>query len=1648
MYSHLTYAQVNEKANQVGRMLRDWGIANNDIVGLIMKSSIEMYLAILGILKAGGAYLPLSHKYPMERIHYAINDCNCKIVMTNIEDFNLDYPRAKLIRMNDPIISNYERTNLSHIGEKKDTAYVIYTSGTTGMPKGVLIDQENIINTLLFRKKLHDLSVDDVILQLNTYVFDGFVATFFTPLIAGAQIVAIEEENITDIEMLKEAIQKNRVTHFASIPMLYKEMIDNISSTEFDSVKSVVLAGDKVQQDIICRSQRKFTNTEIIIEYGVSECSVLSTYLKCGSQIEDKFFIGRPIDNHQVYVLNQDELLMPIGTIGELCISGIGVSNKGYLNSQGTKERKFIKHPFLENQILYKTGDTVRWLENGVLEYIGRKDNQVKIRGFRIELSEIEKQLMKHPAMQNVIVVTKKMGDSRSGQNSEDFICAYYVSKGDVKDVDENEIRQFLKGKIPEYMIPTFFQGIEQVPLTTNNKIDYEKLPPIDFHKQAEREILETETEKKLAAIWESILNIDSNIIRKNTTFFELGGHSLNIMKLLSRVNKEFGVKITVTEIYNNNEFRQICEMIEGKNKDEVIPITSLGQKEYYHVSSAQKRMYFLQELDRSGQAYLISSIKKLEYHVDVKRLEDTFRKIVGAHEVLRTSFHNRDGEIMQKIHRTDEVDFRVHIIDGVGEKREQIPKINRCFDLSKPVLLSVDLVRCSEELYYMIINIHHIIADGFSVKLLLDEFITLYQGGDIQEENLTYKDYAQWQNNVKGTLIGEREYWKEKLKGEIPLLNLPTDNPRPNSKSFNGDVVKFSIEKKNLTALKKISNQCNISMFVVILAVYNVFLAKVTGDEDIIVGIPTLGRNMPEIQNMIGMFANTLPMKNHVDAKQTFLEFLNTVKENSANDLDNEQYQYEDIINELNIERKINRNPLFDTMLNFEDIDMPVIEIDGMRVTDCEYARDTSKFDLTLNCINPQNKMTFEFEYDTQLFKKETIYRYIDYLKNIIDEVCVNVNRPIREIQMLSRGELNFLLKEYNATAFSYPHEKTVMDLFEEQVAAHPDALALKMEDEDLTYLDLSKQANALGNKLIAAGVEKGDVIGIMLHRSFELIISILATLKVGAVYIPIGSEYDSRKITHILENSKAKGLILSQKENLANEIRERKIEFVLDIDIFLKNEVGEYEQICENRGKPVDSAYIIYTSGSTGIPKGVEITNRNLMNYLYWAARNYLDEEVRNFPLFTSVSFDLTVTSIFTPLITGNTVVIYDDINIIETLKKIVKDESIQIIKLTPSHLEFLTGIECDGSAIKRIIVGGENLTVKLAQKTYECFGGNVDIINEYGPTEATVGCMIYHYSPQKDAGQLSVPIGKPAANMQVYLLDKNQNILPKGIKGEIYLSGDSIAKGYSNDEKQTTEKFVKNPFVVDTVMYKTGDTALMNQNGDIIFIGRNDRQIKHNGYRIELSEIEHAILTCPGVQNAKAIVIEVGRTKKLILSVLADDCTVTEEMLNDYMKSKLPHYMRVDRIVLEKEMPYRESGKVDVNYLREKYEHIYGMEEQKGGTTSRTDEEKILRLWQKVLDKEEIGFHENFFEAGGDSLRALKMKSMLEEAYGTEINVTVIFEYPTIRLMSQYFNELQHGSGREDEREEDEREDEISLMIQNLGKLVGDEYAEEDE
>ena len=1182
--------------------------------------------------------------------------------------------------------------------------------------------------------------------------------------------------------------------------------------------------------------------------------------------------------------------------------------------------------------------------------------------------------------------------------------------------------------------------------------------------------------EQNIAQIWEQLFGFQQVGIQDD--FFELGGDSLKAVTSISKMHREFNVMLSLVEFFKLRTVEELARYIVGMKKVKYQPIEPAEQKEYYKLSSAQKRLYILQQMQENSIAYNESQVVFQEMAVDIGTLEKTFKTLIQRHESLRTSFLLVGGEPVQKVH--EEVEFEIQLYDIPGGEAEfkvegAVSSFIRPFDLSQPPLLRVGLIKLPHtptalrghpsqkgkgtgDRYLLMVDLHHIITDGNSNQLLIQEFREVYRGDGLPGLPIQYKDYSEWLNNEEEHLVRkkQREYWIKLFAGEVPTLNLPTDYIRPTEQSNEGKNLRFEMGKEETTALNTLLPGEDATLYIKLLAVFYIFLYKLTGQEDIVVGTPTAGRRRPELENIIGMFVNTLPMRNYPGGDKTCREFLKEVRDTTLQAFENQEYPFEELIETLNLERDMSRNPLFDAAFTLQNTPSGKLAPNPYK-----YENRIAKFDLTLHSFESGDRLFFAIEYCVKLFDEKTIQRFSGYIKRIISSITQDPMQKLGEIEIIPPEEKNWVLHELNHTDVRYPSDKTLHQLFAQQVEQVPDHIALVGPTETkyrtymtnrtyisyISYRELNGKADQLAYLLIERGVRSDIIVGLLLERSLEVIIAILGILKAGGAYLPIDPEYPPERIDYMLKDSEAKVLVTTP--SIPGKLEKL---LIVNCQLLMVNEIPPDRRSLNNPPKEainhlqleqVSLAYVLYTSGSTGKPKGVILEHRSVVNYTWWAAKRYVKDEKVNFPFYTSIAFDLSVTSLFVPLITGNSIIVYrneEGETSIDALERIIRDERIGVVKLTPAHLRIVKEMQLETtSRIKRFILGGENLESRLVDEIHKKFDGKLEIYNEYGPTEATVGCMIHLFDPGKDR-RPSVPIGVPADNLRIFILDKFLKPASSGVTGELCISGPQLARGYLNQPELTCEKFkiinyklkIKNKRgdlradlnafgngeTHDLLLraksqeprakfYRTGDLARRLPSGDLEYLGRIDQQVKIRGHRIELGEIEFQLLKHPNVKETLMIVKEDKNGDKYLCSyiVSVENGTFNASELRKYLSGKLPDYMIPLYFISLAKFPLTPNGKIDHKTLP-----APGIIQEDYIAPQDEVEKKLVEIWSEVLGIEEkkISTDKNFFELGGHSLKAAVVISAISGKLGPRVPLIEIFRAPTIRQLGQYIKD----------------------------------------
>jgi len=1599
----LTYAELNGRANRLARTLQNAGVRSDQLVGIMAERSLEMIVGLLAIMKAGGAYVPIDPEYPQERIRYMLEDSGAQTLLLQDHLRERVTYEGTIVDMNSEHNYHDDETELTSVSDSSNLAYVIYTSGTTGNPKGVMIEHRSAVNALLWRIRTYGLSSSDRILQLFSFSFDGFVMSAFCSLLSGAGLFLLKEEDAKDPLALHGAISQSGITHFICVPNLYGALLNVMQAESVSTLRTVTLAGESVSSALVARSKEQLPDVKLFNEYGPTENSVVAT-CAIGLEKDQPITIGTPISNASVLILNTSGELQPLHVPGELCIAGEGLA-RGYLNRPELTEEKFAAHPFVPGERIYHTGDSARWLPNGTIEYLGRIDHQVKIRGFRIELGEIESSLKKVAGVREVIV------DARPDGNGQHMLCAYMVADAELT---VTELREALSSNLPDYMIPSHFVQMEQLPLTPSGKLDRKSLPDPQANMAIGTEYIAPRTplEERLAQIWQESLGVERVGIKDN--FFALGGHSLRAATLASKLHKELNVNVPLRDLFRNPTIEELALLMDGMEQQEFSAIERVKESEYYSVSSAQKRLYVLQQLEGAEQSYNMPGAMLLEGLLDRERLEASFRKLIARHETLRTGFELMDGEPVQKVYQ--DVSFAIEYMQtSEAEAAQKAREFIRAFDLMTPPLLRVGLIEMAPDRHVLLYDMHHIISDGASMGVVVEEFARLYGGEELPPLRIQYKDFAAWQQSEAQQKRSKQQetYWLQTFGGELPVLELPTDYARPAIQSYEGETYEFTVDSDISTALQRLAADSGTTLYMVLLAAYTVLLHKYTGQEDIVVGTTNAGRMHDDLQPLIGMFVNTLAIRNYPAGESTFRAYLEQVKEQALAAFEHQEYPFEELVEKLHVTRDMSRNPLFDTMFSLQNMENKDFELPGLQLKPYGFEHQISKFDLSLDVAEGADGLACSLEYASSLYRQDTIVRMADHYRQLLHSIAQSPEAQISVLGMLTPGEQEQIRFKFNHDPSEMEQKHTVHQLFEEQAALTPERTAVVHENEQLSYRELNERANRLARTLRQHGVQPEQLVGILADRSLDMIVGIMAILKAGGAYVPIDPKYPEERIRYMLEDSKANVLVTqSHLQSLSS----------FDGTWVLLDEESSYAEDAANLvsiTEPQHLAYVIYTSGTTGQPKGAMIEHRQLtVMAKAWEREYRLREESIRWMQWASFSFDVFSGDLIRALLHGGELVLCPEharANPAE-IYELIRKHRLHMFDCTPSIviplMEYVYENKLDISSLKLVAVGSDYCPPDEFQKMLDRFGSQFRIINSYGVTETCIDAS--YYEPTTPTVPRALPIGKPLPGVTMYIMDGQRSLLPVGVIGELYIGGPCVGRGYWNRLEMTSEKFVADPFLQDHRMYRTGDLARWMPDGNIEYLGRIDHQVKIRGYRIEIGEVESKLLKVETVRESVVVARQDPNGTKALCAYFVADRKLTVSELRSALADELPAYMIPSYFVQLDRLPLTPNGKVDRKALPapEAGAHT-GIEY----VAPRTEEELALaNVWQTVLGIERVGVLDHFFELGGDSIKSIQVASRLQQA-GYKLEIRDLFKYPTIAQLGSH---LQRASKVADQGE----------------------------
>ncbi len=1598
----LTYMELNEKSNKLARTLRYKGIKPNSIVGIMVDSSVELIIGILAILKAGGAYLPIDSNYPNERIEYILKDSGCEFLLSSEKLISsIDFTGEVLDLFNKNLASECS-SNLENITKSSDLVYVIYTSGTTGNAKGVMVKHYGLVNYCTSIIEKASLTWKDETALLSSYAFDLGYTTLFTSLIAGIKLYIVPEEKYKDPNELVRLLKKG-ITYIKITPSLFN-MITSLNDEDIvfkdSKLRLIILGGESINTKDINRfiSLNGKDKIEIMNHYGPTETTIGCVSTLINLDEVDKFnnIIGKPLNNIRAYIIDKYDNILGIGMQGELCIGGDCLA-EGYLNRPELNKEKFVESKYLLGELVYKTGDLARWLPNGNIEFRGRIDNQVKIRGFRIELGEIENRLLMNSHIKEAFVIV------RENKDKENYICAYVVSD---KNINSLNLKNYLKKSLPNYMIPTYFVQLNNIPIIGNGKVDKRALPEPNLNDNLNEYVApRTKIEEVLANIWSEILSLDK--VGINDNFFEIGGHSLKATVLISRIHKELNREIPLKELFKSPTIKALSEFIENNKEKTYLQINKVKEKSYYETSSAQKRMYMLQQFDKTTTAYNMPEVFELIGNIHKDKIEEIFKLVVARHEALRTYFETVDGEIVQRIAKED--CFRIENKKCDEDIELSISSFIRPFNLKEFPLFRVEILENNDKTY-LLIDIHHIISDGISRSILIKEFIALYNGEKLSSSNLQYKDFVEWQNNLLSSeeIKKQEEYWLNRFNDEIPVLNLPYDYERPAMQTFEGDNLEFTIDEKVTTQLKKLAKETETTIHMILLSAFNILLSKYSGQDDIVVGIPVAGRVHADLQNIMGLFVNTLALRNKPKGDKIYIDFLKEVKENSIKAYENQSYQLEALVEKLNVVRDMSRNPLFDVMFNMGDVGISdEFKLGKGLLKKHDTLNKISKVDLTLNAVEENKSLKFNISYCSRIFNKETIKRLSNHYVRTLYKIIDNDYIRLGEIELLTENERYQMVDEYNNTDIYYINNNILKDLVEKQVEKTPKNIAVIFKNKKMTYKELNDRSNQLARRLKEKGVGPNSMVGVMIERSLDMIVSIVGVLKAGGAYLPIEPSYPEDRIRFILENSNSNILITQSKyKNISN------LEFQI-IDIEDKSIYLLDNNNLQTINSPKDLAYTIYTSGSTGNPKGVMITHEAVANTIEDINSKFNVNEKDKIIGLSSICFDLSVYDIFGALSTGATLVQISDQRDVKEIIDVIKNQQITIWNSVPAIMDMLLENvmeEFSNKSLRLVLLSGDWISLKLPEKIKAVFS-EAKIISLGGATEASIWSIYYPIEEVKKEWS-SIPYGMPLANQKFYILDKEKYLATYGVPGELYIGGLGLAKGYMNDLEKT-----KNSFIIHDefgLLYRTGDWGRFHKDGYIEFLGRKDHQIKIRGFRVELGEIENRLLQHEYIKEVAIVVKESKVNKKYICAYIVSDKDIKKMNFKTYLNESLPDYMIPSYFIQLDRMPLTPNGKIDRRSFPDPNsdDTLHEYEAPRDQV-----EEMLEKIWGDVLGIQKIGINNNFFELGGNSIDAIKVISKINNKFNVLLEIREFYAEPTISSLGIKILQLINGVSLEE-------------------------------
>jgi amino acid adenylation domain-containing protein len=1636
-----SYEELSRSARVIARTLVKLGLRPGQTVVVCGEKSFGLIAGMLATGLSGGVLFTLDRRLPESRQQVMFDIAGVKYILYagspraqdawmfergGVDILTLEKQSGSLMAHNGRTIGQenletFESAMLSSVPAAA-AAYIFFTSGTTGVPKAVLGSHKGLSHFITWQREEFGVGPGDKVAQLTGLSFDVVLRDIFLPLTSGATLCLPEDEDEAISGQVLGWLERERVSVLHTVPSLAESWLRSpLCEPRVTSLRILFFAGEPLASQLVA-AWREATSSrcQIVNLYGPTETTLAKCFyrvpLDCPAGPQP---VGKPIPQTQVLIFRDGHRLCGVGEIGEVVIR-TPFRSLGYVNGAQADRRRFVKNPYrdAEQDLLYHTGDLGRYQSDGSIQLLGRIDDQFKIRGHRIEPAEIEYLLREHPAIASAVVVARTW-------TGEDKRLVAYVTFNDDSRPSLTELRSYLRRRLPEYMMPAVIMPLPALPLTPNGKIDRERLPePEEQPAEEGDEQPRDEIEGLLAGIWSEVLGL--KLVGRNQNFFDLGGHSLMATQVVSRVREIFHVDLPVRTLFSAPTISGMAEAVaavraahdRGSQRPQ---LRRVARGPLLPLSFAQQCLWFIDQLEPGSAAYVIPAAVTLSGELNQEALRAALSAIARRHETLRTRFVSTDGTPMQIIDAEPNFEFRFEDLSGEAHAGEAAAhallrqETRRSFDLSREHLFRALLIRLSATEHILLMTVHHIVSDAWSMGVLLKGFKAFYQSycegssAALPELPVQYADYAAWQRDyLRGeTLERQLSYWRKQLKGAEPL-ELPADHPRPPVQTYRGAVEPFTLPSSLVGDIRHLGRREGCTLFMTLLAAFQILLSKYSGQRDVLVGTPIAGRIHPDLEGLIGFFVNTLVLRTEMHRDSTLLEILRRVREAALAAFAHQEVPFEKLIEDLQPARDASRSPLFQVMFIFQHSSRKEEEFGGLRIKPLEVASATAKFDLTLTVLGDSEELNCVIEYNTDLFERERILRLIRHFKVVLEAMAVNPDQRFSTLGIIASDEREKVLRLWNSTEVDYTGEQNVARLFELQAEKTPDRVAFIDGERRLSYGELNRRANRLAHRLSQRDLREESTAAVCVRRSMDMMVALLAVVKAGGVYVPIDPELPSERMAMMLSDSKA-GFILTE-HSLSGRVSGLKAEVIcLDSDW---HEIETYDSSNLPHGPGGDAAlYLIYTSGSTGRPKGVVGTQGATINRFRWMWDAFPFEAGEVCSLKTSLSFVDSVWECFGPLLAGVPAVMIPEsiVSDTEALVSRLKQERVTRIVLVPSLLESIVENYSNlGELVPDLrfwVCSGEALSSQLAKSFHAAVPGGL-LVNLYGCSEVA-GDVTYH-AAERTASIRPVPIGRPVANTQIYILDEQMNPCGVGLPGQVYVGGAHLARGYWERPGETADRFVPNPFATGAGqrLYRTGDLGRYASNGEIEYLGRLDYQLKVRGYRIESGEIESVLAQHPNVRMIQVVAADAGSSgKKLVAYVVLNEAGESAiRDLYDYAARILPSYMIPSAFVPLEKFSLLPNGKIDRRALPA-VGRTHTLSVGAVAAPSTPVEAALVEIWREVLDLDQVGIYDNFFDLGGHSLALVRLRARIESRLGRSVSLPDLFTYPTIAALSRH-------------------------------------------